>query len=173
MIGPALIVAFSVLGLFIGTFPDFFGRHQYTTHDKKLDVLALPLTCIIPNLQKPRTLIYRKRAEEPSASQIYKGDRALKDWLTASAKERLSLVDDIIASGVIVGMPSSKVTEFLGQPHYTEPTIVSPHTYVYMMDDQTELCVSTDKDGKIRGAELVIEFKKARNAAQKALLPND
>jgi|GEM_PF-1610874 hypothetical protein len=173
MIGPALVVAFSALGLFVGTFPDFFWHRQYTSHDKKLDVLALPLTCIIGNLQKPRTLIYRKRAESPSNSQIESGQLALNKWLPASAAERHLLVDDIIASGVVIGMPSSKVTELLGQAHYTEPTIVSPHTYVYMMDEQTELCVSTDKEGQVRGAELVIEFKKARNSLEKGLLPSD
>lgn len=164
MIGPVLIIAFSAFGLLSGTFD--FRQPQYTSHDRKLDVLALPLTCIIPNLQKPRTLIYRKRFDSPSGLLSYAGNVALQKWLAASAAERDTLVDDIIASSVLIGMSSSKATELLGQPHYTEPTIVSPHTYVYMMDDQTEFRVSTDKNGQVRGAELVIELNTR-------LLPHD
>lgn len=155
MIGPVLIVLFSVLGLFSGTYPDF-GHQRFTSHDEKLDVLAFP-TKYLPSFEKPHILIYRQRPGEPSGQQLKAGNDALGNWLRANTNERNKIVDDIIASGILTGKPVENATEKLGQPHFTEPTIVSPHTYIYVINDEwDELQLATDKKGTVTSVELVI-----------------
>lgn len=162
MIGPVLIVVFLACGLFTGTYPDFW-HPKFTSHDKKLDVLALPMRHYPLSVAKPHTLIYRQRAGKPSEVQLQEGNLALAKWLNATPSERIFLIDDIIASGIITGMSSAKATELLGQPQYTEPTIVSPNTYIYLLDDDgfyqelaSELRLGTDKEGRVKIVELVI-----------------
>ena len=84
-----------------------------------------------------------------------------RDW-----PPRLCMVDDLVASGRLVGMAKDQVTELLGPPdrttHFEPPDGKGPFEFEYHLGpergfiriDSEALMIKFDRDGKVNGQYL-------------------